>query len=526
MIISKPSSNKTCKACSCHGNTLKSVCKFFIERKPYWQVSCVICLDEDWVDICQKDWSPMGYSTDSKPEDPAYVIYTSGSTGKPKGVVVPHRSVVNFLTSMANRPGLTSKDKLLAVTTLSFDIHVLEIFLPLVTGATVILAGRDSVTDGKLLLELLRTSGATVMQATPSTWRLLISAGMERISLKALSGGEAFLPDLVSGLLARCDSVWNMYGPTETTVWSTCYEINGSGSPVLIGKPIANTRVYILDEYMQPVPLGLPGELYIGGDGVALGYLDRPDLTSERFVENPFAEKKGELFYRTGDRVKYHHDGNIQYLNRIDNQVKVRGFRIELGEIESVLSGHDDVDQVVVSVNEVGPGDQRLVAYIKTVPGKTLGISDVRSYLQTRLPSYMLPQHVLIVQSIPLTPAGKIDRRTLSVHSVALKHSVNRIIKPRTATEKKVAVIWQGIFKNQQIGITENYFEIGGHSLLAVSLFDKIKREFNIDLPLAILFKAPTIKDMSIRIEAELYLEQCAGKKDHDSKDNYLEFEI
>src|SRR5690606_18683730 len=297
------------------------------------------------------------------PEDPAYIIYTSGSTGLPKGVVVPHRAVVNFLISMAREPGFTADDVLVAVTTLSFDIAVLELQLPLTRGGTVVIASRDEATDGTVLKALLEQHHATMMQATPVTWRLLLEAGWACNSpFKGLIGGEALPKDLADELLARGVELWNMYGPTETTVWSTCMRVTDTSGGISVGKPIANTAVYVLDERQNLCPIGVPGELYIGGDGVALGYWGRPELTAERFIANPFSATPGAALYRTGDRARWRDDGGLEHMGRLDDQVKIRGFRVELGEIEALIAEHPEVRQAAVHLWAVGTNDVRIVA--------------------------------------------------------------------------------------------------------------------------------------------------------------------
>ncbi|HEY0738822.1 MAG TPA: amino acid adenylation domain-containing protein, partial [Herpetosiphonaceae bacterium] len=301
------------------------------------------------------------------PDDLAYVIYTSGSTGRPKGVAIPHRAAVNFLEAMRICPGLSAQDTLLAVTTIAFDIAVLELFLPLVVGARIALVSREVASDGAQLAAALQASGATVMQATPATWRMLLDAGWAgNPNLQILCGGEALPRDLASRLHERCAKLWNMYGPTETTVWSMVLPVTPSEGPVPIGGPIANTQLYILDADLQPTPVGVPGELYIGGAGVAQGYLNRPELTAEKFIANPFASGRtaGDRLYRTGDRVQWQPDGTITFLGRADFQVKVRGYRIELGEIEALLLEQHTVAEAVVIVREDAAGDQQLVAYV------------------------------------------------------------------------------------------------------------------------------------------------------------------
>jgi len=322
----------------------------------------VVCLDDIGQELAlESEADPASGVT---AENLAYIIYTSGSTGKPKGVQIAHRAVVNFLCSMRERPGITGRDKLLAVTTLSFDIAGLELFLPLTVGARVIIAGSDTVGDGSRLRQLLADSGATVMQATPATWRMLLEAGWGGArELKMLCGGEALPGELAAQLLAEGGELWNLYGPTETTIWSTVYRVE-AGGPVLIGRPIANTQVYVLDRHGRPAPVGVPGELYIGGDGLARGYLNRPELTQEKFVAHPFSEAAGARLYKTGDLAAYLPDGGLRFFGRLDHQLKVRGFRIEPGEIEAALSEHPGVSESVVVAREDDPGEQRLVAYV------------------------------------------------------------------------------------------------------------------------------------------------------------------
>lgn len=322
----------------------------------------MLCLDSDWASVAGE--SAESINTDVASVNTAYVIYTSGSTGKPKGVQIAHRAVVNFLISMLERPGLSNRDVLLAVTTLSFDIAGLELYLPLTTGARVVIASREAAADGHQLLELMNESGATVLQATPVTWRLLLEAGWQGDArLKMLCGGEALPTELAEELLPRGAELWNLYGPTETTIWSTVEQVEAAG-PVLVGRPIANTQVYIVDRQLNPVPLGVPGELLIGGDGLARGYLNRPELTAEKFICSAWSENRGARLYRTGDLARYTADGKVEILGRIDQQVKLRGHRIELGEIEAQLNRQPSVRQSVVVVREDVPGDKRLVAYV------------------------------------------------------------------------------------------------------------------------------------------------------------------
>ena len=333
-----------------------------IDKLPSHQAQ-LVTLTTDWSQFSGESEENPTPNTDAT--NLAYVIYTSGSTGKPKGVQIPRSALANFLQSMRERPGLTSQDTLLAVTTLSFDIAGLELHLPLSVGARVVLMRRENAADGDKLAEKIKNSGATIMQATPATWRLLLESGWQgNKQLKILCGGEALPRELANQLIEKSASLWNMYGPTETTIWSTVHQVSSTEGPVLVGRPIANTRIYILDRYMQPTPIGVPGELCIGGAGVARGYLNRPELTEEKFIADPFSHEPGARIYRTGDLARYLADGNIELLGRIDHQVKVRGFRIELGEIEAVLREHPALRDAVVLAREDVPGDKRLVGYV------------------------------------------------------------------------------------------------------------------------------------------------------------------
>jgi len=415
---------------------------------------------------------PAGTATASdsgKPAVPvrdlAYLIYTSGSTGKPKGVEVTHRNVTNLLTSMVQRPGLAQGDRLLAVTTLSFDISVLELFGPLVAGGTVILASQQTASDGGALRALLDRSGATVLQATPATWRLLHGAGwVGNRELKALVGGEACPPELAKQLASSCREAWNMYGPTETTVWSTCWRIPSEVGAVRIGTPVAGTYCYVLDADRALLPAGIPGELYIGGLGVARGYRRRPDLTSERFLLDPFVES-GRM-YRTGDRVRLCSDGSLEYLDRLDQQVKIRGFRIELGEVEATLEAHPAVREGAVRAFGVGTTDARLVAYVVLRPGQDLTVSEIRRYLASKLPRYMVPGFVIELVEMPRTPNGKTDRNALS--DPFRTGSGKLHVDPTTEFERIIADIWKELLSVQRVGKHDNFFELGGHSLLSL----------------------------------------------------------
>jgi amino acid adenylation domain-containing protein/non-ribosomal peptide synthase protein (TIGR01720 family) len=411
-----------------------------------------------------------------RPENLAYVIYTSGSTGKPKGVQIPHGAVVNFLRSMSKAPGLTAGDTLLAVTTLSFDIAGLELYLPLINGAKVVLVPRDVAQAGEQLVERLVRSGTTVMQATPATWRLLLGAGWTgNADLKVLCGGEALPRDLADQLLDACGSLWNVYGPTEATIWSMLHRLEGHGGPIPIGKPIDNTQVYLLSPRLQPVPAGVPGELYIGGAGLARGYRDRPDLTAERFVPAPFAGELGARLYKTGDLARHLADGTLEFLGRIDHQVKVRGFRIELGEIEAVLAQHPDVAQCVVLAREDTPGTKRLVAYLvpEAAGPKT---QELKDFLKERLPEYMVPALFVTLEALPLTPNGKVDRRALPAPDKGRSDPDKPYVAPSTPAEQTLAALWAEVLGVPRVGVHDDFFDLGGDSLTVIRVVSKANK--------------------------------------------------
>jgi amino acid adenylation domain-containing protein len=450
-------------------------------------------------------------------EDLAYVLYTSGSTGQPKGVQIPHRAVVNFLTSMQREPGLRPADTVLALTTLSFDIAGLELFLPLVTGAKVVVASREDVIDGQRLAKLMAASRVSVAQATPAAWRMLLESGWQGgKSLKILCGGEAIPPDLAERLLGCCGELWNMYGPTETTIWSTTCRLN-AGVPITIGRPIANTEIFILDVRQQPVPVGVLGELYIGGDGLARGYHNRPELTAEKFVRHPFNPVPGARLYRTGDLARYRTDGSIEFQGRIDHQVKIRGFRIELGEIESVLCQHSSVRQAVVMARGEASGNRRLVAYlVGESPAPT--VTELQEHLRRKLPEYMVPGAFVFLEKFPLTNNGKINRQSLPEPEQERPELAAAYVAPRTGIESTLAGIWSEVLEIERIGVHDHFFELGGHSLLAVRTISRIRQQLEVDMPLSTLFDAPTVAELAVKV-----FELQAGKLDGQDLARLLE---
>lgn len=432
------------------------------------------------------------------PEHLAYVIYTSGSTGKPKGVEIPHRALVNFLWSMREEPGLADDDVLFAVTSISFDIAALELFLPLVVGARVVLADRETASDGIRLREAIERSAATVLQATPSTWRMLLEVGWHPpAGLKMLCGGEPLPPELAARLLDGGGELWNVYGPTETTVWSSVARVTPD-VPISIGRPIANTQIYLLDRHRNPVPIGVPGELYIGGDGLACGYLRRPELTEERFVPNPFSTDPGSRLYRTGDLARFRCNGTIECLGRLDHQVKIRGHRIELGEIEANLGAHPNVRQAVV-VARVDDGASRLVAYVvpRREPHPT--VTELRDFLRRALPEPMIPQLFVVLDVVPLTPNGKIDRAALPSPDGARPWLDLEYAPPGTPIEQILAAVWAGVLGLDRVGIDDNFFDLGGDSISSVRVVARAARE-GIRLTPKQIFLHQTVRQLSAAV--------------------------
>jgi len=426
----------------------------------------------------------------------AYIIYTSGSTGRPKGVVVDHGNVRNFLEAMAVSPGLDEHDSLLAVTTLSFDISVLELLLPLTVGATTMLASPRTVADGPGLAALIDRLRPTVVQATPVTWGMLLDAGWAgHEGLKVLCGGEAMPRRLAVQLLERCDELWNMFGPTETTVWSTIHWIEPGAEAIPIGTPIANTVCAVVEPSGQLAPIGVPGELLIGGAGVARGYHRRPDLTGERFIDDP--RRPGQRIYRTGDLARWRRDGTLEFLGRIDHQVKVRGHRIELGEIEAGLRSASSVHEAVV-IADGGGAAARLVGYlVPTDPSEPPSIADLRAQLQESLPDYMIPSAFVVVDEFPLTPNRKIDRKALPPVDQGLLATSTEYVEPASATEAVLAGILQHVLDVDRAGVIDNFFELGGHSMQATTFLARVAGVFGHEVDLRDFFMEPTARGVA-----------------------------
>ncbi|HEY6320738.1 MAG TPA: amino acid adenylation domain-containing protein, partial [Thermoanaerobaculia bacterium] len=478
-------------------------------------VACeVLCLDA----MAREPGTAAGPAADgagalAEPQSLAYVIYTSGSTGRPKGVGVTRRALANFLAGMEQQLAISAADVWVSVTTPAFDIAALELYLPLLCGARVVIASRAEASDGERLAALLEASGATVLQATPTTWRLLLEAGW-RGRMKALSGGEALPPALARELLARAGELWNLYGPTETTVWSTLARL-APGSPPAIGRPLLATEAHLLDREGEPVPLGCAGELTIGGAGVARGYLGRPDLTAERFVPDRFGAVAGGRLYRTGDLARQLPDGRLDCLGRIDEQLKIRGFRIEPGEIEAALAANPAVREVAVvacrqpAVSPDGPdagAGIRLVAFV--VLAQSAAAGELRRALALQLPEHMLPSAFVPLASLPLTPNGKVDRRALARGQAPPAVAAGQLA-PRTPLERQLAAIWAEHLGLAEVGVEASFFELGGHSLIATRLIHHLRRAFRLDVPLAALFRTPTVAGLAATLERL----QAAGRE-------------
>lgn len=470
---------------------------------------CPVHLLDEALDCADGDGAQEAAGGAASPDDLAYLIYTSGSTGLPKGVMISHRAAANFLHSMRQAPGLAADDRLLAVTTVSFDIAVLELFLPLSVGACVVIADELLARDAGALADTLEQQSITVMQATPATWRMLLAHGWQgRAPLKILCGGEAMPSGLAAQLLRGGAQVWNLYGPTETTVWSAAQRVQAADlahAQIPIGRPIGNTRLYVVDGEQNLQPVGVAGELLIGGAGLADGYFNRPDLSTERFVPDPFLQ--GEKVYRTGDLARYLADGRIEFLGRGDQQVKLRGFRIELGEIEVLLARQPGITACAVAVDRSRDEDGRLVAYYTGEPAPS---TDLKAALKQDLPDYMVPSLYVHLQALPLTPNGKVDRQALALPDDAGEARTGQA-GFRDGTEMALVQIWQEVLGVAPIGIEDSFFDLGGHSIVAVRLMARVARHFGTHLPLASLFQGATIEAMARLLRASAHEAQWSS---------------
>jgi amino acid adenylation domain-containing protein len=470
----------------------------------------MVYLDADWPQISTE--SETRVDSGVIPDNLSYLRYTSGSTGRPKGVMITHRNVVNLFAAMDRVIPCDPPGVWLAVTSLSFDISVVELHWTLACGFRVVLyadqAREQALAEGSESAEYhsipaqIKQHNVTHFQCTPSMASTLLLDDEAHDAFRSLQmftlAGEAF-PVAMAAQLTQIVSgqVYNMYGPTETTVYSSTYRVNGEQITVPIGRPIANTQIYILDRSMQPVPVGMAGEVFIGGDGVGRGYLNRPELTAERFIQDPFSVKPGALLYRTGDLATFRADGNIEYQGRIDHQVKIRGYRIELGEIETLLVQHPDVREAVVLAREDIPGDRRLVAYVIPAQNKKLVSNELRDYVKQKLPEYMVPSHFVALDAFPLTPSRKTDRRALPAPQQTLMESGTSYVAPEHDLERRIVQIWQEVLNVRQVGVEDNFFELGGHSLLIVQAHHRLREAIERDLSIVDLFRFPTIRTLS-----------------------------
>ena len=462
----------------------------------------VVCLDWDWELIAQHEQTNLNTTIDR--EQLAYIIYTSGSTGGPKGVMVSHGALTNLLHSMHEHLAMTAPDRMLGITTLCFDIAAVEMYLPLIAGACLELVSREELLVPVKLLQRLEQS--TVMQATPSLWRMLVESGdwNRPGKYRVLCGGEALSRQLAQQIGERSEAVWNGYGPTETTIYSSLEPVNGKGEGPFesIGRATANTQLHILDRWLQPVPTGVTGELYIGGVGVSRGYLRRPALTAERFIPNRFSELSGARCYNSGDLTRYLADGRVEYIGRADHQVKVRGHRIELREIESALVQHEQVRAAVVVAREAENGDKQLVACV--VADNEVSTTQLREVVRERLPEYMVPAFFMTLDQLPLLSNGKVDRRQLLelAQQASPQQDAEEYVAPRTATEEALVAVWSEVLGRGTIGANENFFNAGGHSLLAAKVVSRIRDTLGIEIPLRAVFELPTIAQLAEHVES------------------------
>jgi amino acid adenylation domain-containing protein len=461
----------------------------------------ILCLDSDRSKLSvEEQGNPqpnvMGHHA-------AYVIYTSGSTGTPKGVVNIHDGLRNRIQWMQESYRLTAADRVVQKTPYTFDVSVWEFLWPLSSGACLVVARPGGHRDSVYLVQLIRSQQITTLHFVPSMLgAFLQEPGIEQCSSlrRVICSGEAFSSELQQRFFERSmAALHNLYGPTEASIDVTAWECRAEKAPVAvpIGKPIGNTQVYILDQYLHPVPIGVAGELHIGGVGLARGYLNRPELTEEKFIANPFSDQPGDRLYKTGDLARYLPDGNIEFLGRIDNQVKIRGYRIELGEIEAILAQHPAIQQAVVLAREDTPGDKRLAAYVVTGNGTDPSAQDLRSYLQHKLPEYMVPSAFVFLDSLPLTANGKLDRRRLPFPKQIRPELEGGLAAPQTEVEKTIASIWQDLLELESVGLEDNFFDVGGNSLHLIQLERKLRETFGPKISILDLFKNPTVSSLA-----------------------------
>jgi len=459
----------------------------------------VFCLDQDWHQVARE--SGENPESGVQPQDLVYVIFTSGSTGRAKGVQVTHQNVVNLLWSMRQELRIGESDVIPSLASFAFDMCIPELYLPLISGGKLVIVPRETGMDGVELRRLLEHRGVTVVHATPTTWGLLLDAGFTARGKRRVIGAEPLPRELFLRLMETGEPLWNFYGPTETTVWSAFQHFRSAEEAVVIGRPLANTQIYVLDSRLHPVPVGVAGEIYIGGTGVTRGYLNRPELTAEKFLPDPFRNDPEARLYKTGDLGSFLPDGTIKFLGRSDHQVKIRGFRIELGEIESALRSHPGISDSVVVVREDHPGIKRLAGYFIASEGKAPATAELRAHLAQRLPDYMLPSSFVALEKFPLNANGKVDRKNLPAPEYGLTDANSPGEGARTPTEEVVSEVWAQVLHLGRAGIHDNFFELGGHSLLGTQVVSRLRQIFQVELPLRALFECPTVAGVADRIE-------------------------
>ncbi|MDD9382589.1 amino acid adenylation domain-containing protein [Streptomyces sp. ZAF1911] len=471
----------------------------------------VVDLDRDRALIAARPDTAVDASADRDPKDPsrrhrlAYTLFTSGSTGRPKGVQIAHFSLLNVLFSMRERYAASPEHVWLGLTSLSFDVSTTELYLPLITGGRVVLADDDEAHDAAAQLRLIESAGVTHAAATPAGWKVLIAAGLGRGPLTAITGGEDCPPALARDLGGRVDRLVNQYGPTETTVWATAWEVEPDAGSVPIGRPLHNYRAYVLDAVQQPVPVGVVGELYIAGAGVARGYVGRPALTAERFLPDPFGRQPGSRMYRTGDLARFRADGELECLGRIDNQVKIRGYRIELGEIEEVLLAHPEVKDATVVAREDGNGEKLLVAY--AVTDGDVEQARLRAHLDAALPSYMVPAAFVLLDAMPLNASGKVDRKALPAPGRTALVADREYVAPRNRTERLLVETCVEVLQVPEVGVRDRLLDLGADSMRIVHVM-AAARKAGLDLTLRMLLDSETIEDLALAIDND----EGAGK--------------
>jgi amino acid adenylation domain-containing protein len=481
----------------------------------------IFCLDSDWPQAAQHATHNLDMDVDAG--QLAYMIYTSGSTGNPKGSLIDHRAVVNRLNGMQDEYGLTTTDRVLQKTPFTFDVSVWEFFWTLLRGATLVMARPEGHKDPLYLIDLIKQQQISTLHFVPSVLQFVLAASdfSECTSLQRLfTGGESLTHEVQQRFFSQhaTAELHHLYGPTEATIDATYWRCRRGGQQesVPIGFPVGNMQVYVLDSSLQPVPLGVVGELYIGGVQLARGYRNRFPLTAETFIPNPFSRNSGHRLYRTGDLGRYRADGAVQFVGRRDNQVKVRGFRVELGEVEAALSRHPDVAESTVSLRRDPRGDPSLTAYVVPIQQPAPSANALRTFISATLPDYMLPNYFIVLERIPLTPHGKVDDRALPEPDPFRPDVGRDYVEPRNETERTVAQILEDVLHIDQVGAHDDFFDLGGHSLLATRVISRLRDTFGTEIPLRQIFETPTVSAVAESIDAMRWAAQSMPAAEHD----------